>query len=1123
MSNTTITTNTTNTTNKAIAFFKTIINKVIAFSKLRPVKIIFALIVIAVIMTVVAFGVIALVNALSPKCKNDEIEKDGKCFNKECNDECDVVGQYRNYDTPPLCPCKCDDDQSIAEDPNNDNKKTCVKSCGDGNFCNNPFDEFSCLFNGYNSKLMCSETLTTGYKICSSSEFEQVDGHYVVCPPNTTCATDEKKGTFCEVKITGSCNEGEVNGCDLTAPVDQCASVAEGAICTSYSEEDWRSSVFGYCSTPDNKQQSSLDNGSCAPKDKLSIDSSSGLLNFINCLDKKACKVGESGCGAGCCVNVCRQKGNCGPIDQVFTKDCGQPCMSTHLAHCEDYSKKKNCETCCTHTSENNGCGQLCSYVSKFGPGDKACTKDKDCRGLLNVEFGNDNPDQSGNIREVCDTSVGDGGKCKLVCGDEQKGDFSCVNNKTVSPYVSSCFKKDLCYYDWTNMINAPGFGGRVPVGDDMTSNKLICTDNHDLKEPDSNDDNTMLRWRPYEKGQYGNYVSKMIIPISIREPSADESICYDKAYAKSQQQQDIATQFLAEGAVQDLDFTNDNATATVNCNIFSDFISSDNKCYPSTGTENFSNYNLNDTRNSIPWINGTFPSKSCQAGQWDNLGNYKNGGLSCVDGDQIRQRNCKFLQSGDFCQFGSLDGINCLGSHQTSIQSDKVCPPASIAKKTYDNNKACKMPYVKKSSAEYLCLGNQPNGFGTCCNNGIIELEKCEGAESFFCSKCSCPGLSQNCPDLSNSEHGYPFFNLFMLLNAPEYYTNWCWLKGGTCKHACDIGCNCDPPEVINVETLFPYAPWSYPDDSAGNEQFQMKTCAINSVIILRLSDDSDPNPIYLNLKNPDKEFDDGRLELGLEYNGNNPLKFFYRVARNEDWATQGKSSVLGNVYNALSTIAFDKFHTKKNVFSKIYININDKEGDDEIIHAYSNPWNIDGDSGGQEYCALTLIKVRDKWAVCGAHIDYFQEWNTPPCFPYKNMRFHDGLFYAVITETDGKKDIYFSRKKKWNWGKEDEPKDIALFDLKFTLSHSHGYDGTIDCNSKWKSLETNFRTGDLFKDDKNIAINAFRIPPQLPIPPNILFFDQIFNNNEDDEAPPITINNIIEKMTLADVMRIS
>lgn len=66
------------------------INKAKTFFNGKPVRIIIALIIIAAIMTGVAFGIIALVNSLSAKCSNqpgtDWNNDLQKCIPRQCED-----------------------------------------------------------------------------------------------------------------------------------------------------------------------------------------------------------------------------------------------------------------------------------------------------------------------------------------------------------------------------------------------------------------------------------------------------------------------------------------------------------------------------------------------------------------------------------------------------------------------------------------------------------------------------------------------------------------------------------------------------------------------------------------------------------------------------------------------------------------------------------------------------------------------------------------------------------------------------------------------------------------------------------------------------------------------------
>ena len=89
------------------------INKIKLFLKGKPARIIIALLVIAAIMTGVAFGVIALVNTLSDPCakqQGKEWNKDlKKCVLRECpndGDLCLIKGASKEGNCVPKDYCK---------------------------------------------------------------------------------------------------------------------------------------------------------------------------------------------------------------------------------------------------------------------------------------------------------------------------------------------------------------------------------------------------------------------------------------------------------------------------------------------------------------------------------------------------------------------------------------------------------------------------------------------------------------------------------------------------------------------------------------------------------------------------------------------------------------------------------------------------------------------------------------------------------------------------------------------------------------------------------------------------------------------------------------------------------
>jgi hypothetical protein len=213
------------------------INKIKLFFKGKPARIIIALLVIAAIMTGVAFGVIALVNALSDPCEkqpgkewNNDLKK---CVLKECPDGgnlCKVKGlkagncipkdyckeyegaKYR-YD-PDTCECTidCPNDEEKPFTKHGDN----ITKFENGK----PTDPLTCGIKcDYNTKIL--NGLPGGYKWCPSEGYwcgqliykENVNdapgqgcweksrfnncSEDIVCPTGVTCVSNSKGEPRC--------------------------------------------------------------------------------------------------------------------------------------------------------------------------------------------------------------------------------------------------------------------------------------------------------------------------------------------------------------------------------------------------------------------------------------------------------------------------------------------------------------------------------------------------------------------------------------------------------------------------------------------------------------------------------------------------------------------------------------------------------------------------------------------------------------------------------------------------------------------------------------------------------------------------------------------------------------
>lgn len=212
------------------------INKIKLFFKgNKPARIIIALLVIAAIMTGVAFAVIALVNTFKspPECPINTIRYDGK------------TPESRGNDFNGFCGPACESDEEVCPKYKDDNivSISCVPKCSDGTYsikhCNgNPdqycekdcsvfdFHDDGYKINPSSGKLECTQTCPDEKTICydntycfSNSDstyscFTSTNGKSPYCPPDKEnyiiCNDNQVCNSSTEECILKSCSNDEV-------------------------------------------------------------------------------------------------------------------------------------------------------------------------------------------------------------------------------------------------------------------------------------------------------------------------------------------------------------------------------------------------------------------------------------------------------------------------------------------------------------------------------------------------------------------------------------------------------------------------------------------------------------------------------------------------------------------------------------------------------------------------------------------------------------------------------------------------------------------------------------------------------------------------------------------------
>lgn len=998
-------------------------NKIKIFFNKKPVRIIIALLVIAAIMTGVSFAIIALLHAISPKaskCQHDTIEINGKCYNSICQNSCsEVVGQHRDLSTPPLCPCICESGQEQWYNPN-ESRNECVDTCN-GSLCANPLDEYSCVIKNRSSTDSGTIQCNTDYtlEICSGSEYEKVDGHYVVCGPDYTCSSNKEIGTFCKPKPSGThCSNGEVNGCPLDS-TDFCKDVyntGPPSTCKKFSEDDWRRDKFGYCDntvdgTERTEPQVKLSTGYCAPIQKLS-KSNNGLYTY--CRRGNPCDTSFSECSNGCCNDVCKKKGNCKNDDsEIFLNNC-DICSRNQAYDCSP-PESSNCESCCVGHVVKNQCHILCENPFQFSQ-QINCQSDNDC------SLDDHSKPISSYYSDIEAQQFCIGGKCRLSCGqNDSMNEYGCINDDRNSNKTSLCYKQDICDYNFQEASDPiTGSGTMIPPDSEPQYKKMVC-----YKE--SSGDNPSLNWKPTGAEDLG-YIHKVSLPL-MPSFGTDRRICTSTSVYKSETEQ-AGTQAGAylrnQQAVKDVTLTPDSAIVTYDCDGFNEIIPPNPIRCSSPTVENFSNINFSDGDQGIiqAWshlrADARFPTKSCIAGTWNpNTGTYSENHQSCVSDSGKQPNKCKYLSDGTFCMYGSFDGLNCISKNQyDNYKLTDLCPPLHLngyTNTTYNHDKFCYMPYNSQNVASppessdqgrnWGCP-NTINGFGTdkCCNNGTLEIKEKGG---FNTLNCLCPGFSNFCPDYSltqpdysltqpnnwKNKSGYSLLQMFLMMN--EVISDEANRSGSyVCKMFPDSGCTLkySHSKYDQIKILMPNIPWTpdeIPPNPGGGKSVDwvrpFEKFATNTLIIMRLKNDiQQTEPLYLNLVNV-KDFSHATPPLGVTAGGYNSFSeseqhnsekknyeipyVYYRCADHLNFGGCHNSNNdnsckanLGNIYTCLCTgcynIAQERFH------SKIYVDLNNgnsANGTDNQ-NRVSAQSNFNGDEQmhhDKNIAAITLIQV--------------------------------------------------------------------------------------------------------------------------------------------------------------------
>ena len=400
------------------------INKIKLFFKSKPARIIIGLLLIAIIMTGVAFGIIAFVNALTNPCPsgqkwNKDIKKcilekcpnggnmclakgskAGNCISKDyCGKYGDI--QYKFHQKS----CECTIDCPDGETPYTRSGKSYTKFTDE-----KPDEELTCGYKcDYNKNP--APLSDGGYKWCPPDDwcgqliyepnnngapglgcfdkdyYHQCPNSDIVCRIGTKCITNAQGESRCEPMLCSGEEKGEKlvqvclndHDCKNDGSVDEEYKCITGELASTSEDEKFKFyKGVGYCSKTDKLKtpfclpkrligEVHTSPGSDEPAIKLCRNDSS-IVEGISTFNPRCGNIGENGCAKyGICPNKWQGKSS--------TKKANDKCISSNVPI--DQAKKDMEYYCCDHpaitpdgnmfccpTSTDN---DLCTLNTKFG------------------------------------------------------------------------------------------------------------------------------------------------------------------------------------------------------------------------------------------------------------------------------------------------------------------------------------------------------------------------------------------------------------------------------------------------------------------------------------------------------------------------------------------------------------------------------------------------------------------------------------------------------------------------------------------------------------------------------------------------------------------------------------
>ena len=335
----------------------------------KPAKIIYAVIVIAAIMTAVGFGIYYLYGLLTQgACQPGQYyhEGDGACYPGECANDCDDDNAERKWDKEnKTCDCECIDGYN-----NNNIDKKCRQECAKGASCDSGQ---TCAYvqSHNNPEIQCLNNDEISYygKVCNED--------YNDSNLNLYCIGDFK----CDGK--GNCVNKKAEKCDNDF-VQACDSTVSSINCTDYSDNN-NSPFFNQLRKKQGSKSrlGTSDTGTncCDPK-KITLAMGENLNSMYGscCFDNQYPAIATEENPSGCCPSEpCKSDGKC--VLEGYTCTTDGICPNNKVY--DDKGSSKCCTDGIVYRNVNNGktvthCSTKDNKIYQGTDGGK-CNNDKDC------------------------------------------------------------------------------------------------------------------------------------------------------------------------------------------------------------------------------------------------------------------------------------------------------------------------------------------------------------------------------------------------------------------------------------------------------------------------------------------------------------------------------------------------------------------------------------------------------------------------------------------------------------------------------------------------------------------------------------------------------------------------